>query len=91
MLDAANKLPMQSKKFVAYLIAEIGWKALLGFMLWQMQSKFDQYSFVVVVTLICVSGFIQVGYIIGEVALDRYTRMATLPLKGKSNDQPEPK
>jgi len=89
MLDTASKLPMQSKKFVAYLIAEAGWKVILGYMIWQMQSKFDQYSFVVVVTLISVSGFIQVGYILGEVALDRYTRMAEAFRREKRNEHDE--
>jgi len=89
MLRETDKLPMQSKKFIAYLIAEAGWKAILGYMLWQMQSKFDQYSFVVVVTLISVSGFIQVGYILGEVALDRYTRMAEALRREKRDEHNE--
>lgn len=80
---------MQSKKFIAYLIAEIGWKLTLGYILWELRAKFDQYSFVVIVTLIGVSGFIQVGYILGEVALDRYTRMAEAMRKGGNDDKPD--
>lgn len=75
-IDPANKLPLQSKKFVAYLIADLGWKLTIGVLLYQIQAKFDHYSASVLLTLIVVSAFIQVGYILGEVALDRYTRMA---------------
>ncbi|MGA1354045.1 MAG: hypothetical protein ACO32I_04625 [Candidatus Limnocylindrus sp.] len=75
-IDPANKLPLQSKKFIAYLVADIGWKCAIGVLLFQLQAKFDHYSASLLLTLIVVSAFIQVGYILGEVALDRYTRMA---------------
>ena len=71
-----NKLPLKSKKFIAYLIAEAGWKLLLVWILIDLKSKFDHYSFVVILTLIIVSGFIQVGYILGQAALDKYTYLA---------------
>jgi hypothetical protein len=66
------KLPLQSKKFCAYLISEVGWKIILLWLLYDLRSKFDHYSFVVIITLIIVSGFIQVGYILGQAALDKY-------------------
>ncbi len=68
-----NKLPLKSKKFIAYLIAEAGWKILLIWILIDLKSKFDHYSFIVILTLVIVSGFIQVGYILGQAALDKYT------------------
>lgn len=71
-----DKLPLQSKKFVAYIIADLGWKVAICTLLFQLHAKFDYYSTTLLLTLIVVSGFIQVGYILGEVALDRYTRMA---------------
>ena len=71
-----NKLPLKSKKFIAYLIAEAGWKLLLVWILIDLKSKFDHYSFAVILTLIIVSGFIQVGYILGQAALDKYTYLA---------------
>lgn len=67
-----NKKPLESKKFVAYLIADLGWKIALFYILYQSQSKFDHYNFSVVITLLIVSGFIQVGYILGQAALDKY-------------------
>lgn len=75
-LADVGKIPLKSKKFIAYLIAEAGWKATLFYLIHQMGSKIDQYSSVVLITLIIVSGFIQVGYIIGQAALDRYAHIA---------------
>ncbi len=71
-----NKLPLRSKKFIAYLVAELGWKIILFWILIDLKSKFDHYSFIVVITLVIVSGFIQVGYILGQAALDKYTQLS---------------
>tara|TARA_E500000331_G_scaffold262412_1_gene253374 strand:+ start:531 stop:809 length:279 start_codon:yes stop_codon:yes gene_type:complete len=81
-----DKKPLQSKKFIAYLIADFGWKVALFYILYQSKSKFDYYSFSVVLTLLIVSGFIQVGYILGQAALDKYTEVA----KNITNDTPPP-
>jgi hypothetical protein len=78
-----DKLPLQSKKFVAYLISDVGWKLVIASLLLKMGDKYDQYSFMLLLTLILVNGFIQVGYILGEIALDRYTRIAEAGLNGK--------
>lgn len=67
-----DKTPLKSKKFIAYLIADISWKIVLIYMLFQTKSKYDYYSFSIVLTLLIVSGFIQVGYILGQAALDKY-------------------
>ena len=69
-----DRKPLQSKKFIAYLIADFGWKVALFYILYQSKSKFDYYSFSIVLTLLIVSGFIQVGYILGQAALDKYTK-----------------
>jgi uncharacterized protein YneF (UPF0154 family) len=85
--SGADKLPLQSKKFVAYIIADLGWKAAICLLLYQLHAKFDYYSTSLLLTLIIVSGFIQVGYILGEVALDRYTRMAEKNLTVLDKDE----
>ena len=69
-----HKTPLQSKKFIAYLIADIGWKVAMFYILFQTKNSFNQYNFVIILTLMIVSGFIQVGYILGQAALDKYTR-----------------
>lgn len=81
-----DKKPLQSKKFIAYLIADFGWKVALFYILYQSKSKFDYYSFSVVLTLLVVSGFIQVGYILGQAALDKYTEVT----KNITNNTPPP-
>ena len=70
----SDKRPLQSKKFIAYLIADIGWKIALFYMLYHLESKLDHYTFMLMSTLIIVSGFIQVGYILGQAALDKYLK-----------------
>ena len=67
-----DKTPLKSKKFIAYLVADFGWKLILLYMLFQTKSKYDHYSFTVMLTLLITTGFIQVGYILGQAALDRY-------------------
>lgn len=67
-----NKKPLQSKKFVAYLIADLGWKFSIFYMLFHLKSQLDHYTFLLMTTLVIVSAFIQVGYILGQAALDKY-------------------
>ena len=67
-----DKLPLKSKKFLAYLIADIGWKILMFYVIWEYQTKIEHYAFMVLVTMIVTSGFIQIGYILGQAALDKY-------------------
>ena len=77
-----DKKPLQSKKFIAYLIADIGWKLVLMYVLFQTKVKIDYYSFIIILTLLVLSAFIQVGYILGQAALDKYIKVAqTIPLK----------
>jgi hypothetical protein len=69
------ELPLQSKKFLAYLISEIGWKAIIFYILYKSGDKIDTYITTLLVTVIVTSGFIQIGYILGQVALDKYVSL----------------
>ena len=73
MLD---KTPIKSKKFIAYMISEFGWKAILFYLLYHLQGKLDHYSLVILMTIVITSGFIQIGYILGQAALDKYVNAA---------------
>ncbi len=75
-LHMQDKMPLKSKKFIAYLLAEFGWKLIILFLLYQIQGKIDHYSLVLLVTTVIVSGFIQIGYILGQAALDKYVNAA---------------
>ena len=69
-----DKLPLKSKKFIAYLIAEFGWKLIIILLLYLNRVKIQHYPFLLLMTVIIVSGFIQVGYILGQAALDKYIK-----------------
>ena len=81
-----DKKPLQSKKFIAYLIADIGWKLTLFYTLNKKKNSYDQYNFAIILTLTLVGGFIQVGYILGQAALDKYTRTIDNTLKTKKGE-----
>lgn len=66
----------KSKKFIAYLLSELGWKLMVFYILYQYQAKIEHYSFMLLLGVVITSGFIQVGYILGQAALDRYALMA---------------
>lgn len=71
-LTEIEKAPLQSKKFIAYLISNLGSKALIFWMV----SK-DEGD-VVLMTMVTAAAFIDVGYILGQTALDKYVRIASM-------------
>lgn len=71
-----DKSPIKSKKFLAYLIADIGWKAVIFYMLMHLQSKLDPEELTFLLTVVITSGIIQIGYILGQAALDKYINAA---------------
>lgn len=72
---------LSSKKFTAYLISEIGWKILILVVLWEYGKAIDHYAFMVLIAMVVTSGFIQIGYILGQAALDKYTAVAQTALE----------
>jgi len=74
-LEEIVGLPLQSKKFLAYLISEIGWKAILFYILYKVDNKIDPSITTLLITIVITSGFIQIGYILGQVALDKYIQI----------------
>ena len=85
-----DRLPLKSKEFLAYIIADIGWKILMFYVIWEYQTKIEHYAFMVLVTMIVTSGFIQIGYILGQAALDKYTHVAVSALE-RDGDKPPSK
>jgi len=85
-----SSVPLKSKKFLAYLIADIGWKILMFYVVWEYKTQIDHYAFMVLVTMIVTSGFIQIGYILGQAALDKYTHVATTALEQNGGNKPTP-
>ncbi len=69
-----NKLPLKSKKFLAYLIADFGWKILIGYTIWKEEAKNEigYTTFLILLSMIVTAGFIKLGYILGQAMLDKY-------------------
>lgn len=67
-----EKSPLQSKKFVAFVVTEVTWKILLAMMILYDVSILAQ------MTVIIIGGFIEAGYIVGQASLDKYVRVAQI-------------
>ena len=88
-VDTLNKLPLKSKKFIAYLISEVGWKFVLFYILWEYENKIEHYAFMVILSVIITSGFIQIGYILGQAFVDRYTSIARSAIERVRDEKPK--
>lgn len=82
--DAHEKGPLSSKKFIAFLVCELGFFLLMGAMIWQ--QEMDKLGENVAFMLLAVTaGFGMVGYCLGQSFIDRYVRVATI-MAGKEDD-----
>ena len=83
----SNKKPLHSKKFIAFLISELVWKLILGYVLVSYKTKIDHYAFMVLLSIVITSGFLQIGYILGQAALDRYTAVAQSAFESQNKEK----
>ena len=67
-----NPSPLDSKKFVAYLIADLGWTGLVGY------GVYAKMDWSLLMAIVITKGFVQSGYILGQAALDKYVRVAQI-------------
>lgn len=72
----SNKSPLQSKKFVAYLVAEITWKILAALVLFWGKDSIPSQVWLILLAIVLVAAFVEVGYIIGQSSLDKFVRVA---------------
>ena len=79
-VGAVEKTPLQSKKFIAFLVAEVTWKVVLGIMLWKLG---DGLLLTLGMAVVIVAGFIEAVYVGGQAAIDAYIRVAAI-VKGTS-------
>lgn len=92
-VDMSTENPLQSRKFVAYLVAEITWKILAILVLFWGRDSIPQQVWVILMSVIIVAGFIEAVYIGGQAALDKYIQVAKIAsLNGKAliGKTPEP-
>jgi hypothetical protein len=86
-----DKTPLKSKKFLAYIIADLGWKGVILYMLMHLQSKLDPEELTFLLTVVITSGIIQIGYILGQAALDKYIQAAVEIFDNESKGKKENK
>jgi hypothetical protein len=72
--------PMQSKKFIAYLIATISWKLVIGSMIFIAYStgNLALFWFILIFVSFFMVGFIEVGYLLSQAGLDKFLRLAKM-------------
>jgi hypothetical protein len=82
-----EKTPLQSKKFVAFLVSDLTFKALAVFVLvwaWNL-DEISVKVFGLLMAIIVITGFVAVGYLLGTASLDKYVRLAQIAIEGTKN------
>lgn len=72
MTSKFEKSALQSKKFIAFLVVEVGLFLLMAFMIWKGGDKIN------LLTLIITAGFLASFFIGGQALVDKYTRVAEI-------------
>ena len=70
--------PFKSKKFIAFLVAEMTWKAVMILVLFWGKDSFTNQVWWIMMSLVLVTGFVEAGYIIGQASLDKYVKVAQI-------------
>ena len=70
--------PFQSRKFIAFLVSEVTWKLLAGLVLFWGKDSISGQVWAILLAIIVVAGFVEVGFIIGQGSLDKYIRVAQI-------------
>jgi len=87
MSDTTGRGPLQSKKFVAFLVSDLTLKVLAVLILawaWNLDEVSTRVFFLLLAVIV-VTGFLAVGYILGQAGLDRYVRLAQIAVQGAAN------
>ncbi len=85
-IERKGKGALSSKKFKAYILAELTWKALAVLCIYYFakDSELSMLECVVVTSIIVTNGFLEVGYLLGQSYVDRYADLGFFDmLKGK--------
>jgi hypothetical protein len=88
MSDKKQLSPMQSKKFLAFVLADLGWKAIILYQLMHLQGQLKTTELTFLITVVLTAGVIQIGYILGQAALDKYLHSA-VEIFDKDDDTPK--
>lgn len=74
-IEKLEKAPLQSKKFIAYLISNAGSKVIILCMIYRNVSD------IIIMSAIIAASFLDIGYVLGQAALDKYVRVTSLQSK----------
>lgn len=88
-----EEVPLKSKKFIAFLLSELTWKAIIVLtlvFLWN-RDQLDGLAMAILMTLILVTGFVEVGFILGQASLDKFIRLAKIAAVSGSKIRPRVK
>jgi len=74
------KRPLESKKFVAFLVSEVTWKVALVVLLVVgiKEAKIDLFIGSIAMGIVIIAGAVEALYIGGQAGLDKYTRIAQI-------------
>jgi hypothetical protein len=84
---------LESKKFVAWFLSEMTWKVILVVALVQWRSNPADISvgaWWIMLSIVVTSGFIGIGFILGQAALDKYVRVAEIAAEQVASKVPKP-
>lgn len=75
-----EKAPLKSKKFIAFLVSEFTWKLLAALVLvWAWSAEaIELRAFLILLAIVVVAAFVEVGYILGQASLDKFVRLAEI-------------
>lgn len=74
-IEKLEKAPLQSKKFIACLVSNAGSKAIILCMIYRNVSD------IIMMSAIIAASFLDIGYVLGQAALDKYVRVTSLQSK----------
>lgn len=81
-----EKSPFQSKKFIAFLVSEITWKAIILTCILKLIGNAGENEPLLLhwtmLTAVIIAGFIEAGFIGGQAWLDKYVRVAKISTEG---------
>ena len=86
MTDKKTLSPMQSKKFLAYIIAELTTKFLMGYLITHI-GTLDFYETTLLLGMVVSSSGLTIGYVLGQASLDKYLNAAVDILDRDEKDE----
>lgn len=74
-MQSKEFFPLKSKKFLAYLIAELSSKLLMAWLITHI-GTLDIYELSLLMTMVLSSSALTIGYILGVASLEKYLNSA---------------